>query len=343
MRLGFPVKLLGAPELKSHDARRWQSGPHLEVSLAALDRVLDWLDAHDIRMYRMSSDLAPYATHPDLPQFHGMIAQCDARLAAVGAKARHLGIRLSFHPSQYVVINSPDPVLVTKSVADLAAQSEMLDRMRLGPEAVVVLHVGGVYEDRAISLRRWIDNWGRLPEHVRRRLVLEHDDLRFSAADTLAVHEATGVRLVFDHQHFRCLNPERLALRPTLERMLATWQPSGARPKIHFSSPRTGLVPTRRRNPATGRMCNAVKLPLASAHADLVDPFELAAFLRDAAAGLDFDLMLEAKAKDLALVRLRDQLVRYAPDVARRIVGAPAVAEHADDEVVVDAAAGDGE
>lgn len=342
MRLGFPVKLLGAPQLKSHDARRWQSNPHLKVSLEAIDRVLDWLDAQDIRMYRMSSDIAPYVTHPDMPQFHGMIRESDAELAAAGAKARRLGIRLSFHPSQYVVINSPDPVLVAKSVADLAAQSEMLDRMRLGPEAVVVLHVGGVYEDRATSLRRWIDTWGRLPEHVRRRLVLEHDDLRFSAADTLAAHAATGVRLVFDHQHFWCLNPERLPLRPTLERMLATWRPSGARPKVHFSSPRTDLVPVRRRNPATGRMRNVVALPVASAHADLVDPFALAGFLRDAAAGLDFDLMLEAKAKDLALARLRDQLARYAPDVARRFVGAPARAEHADEEVVVDAAAGDG-
>jgi len=72
------------------------------------------LDKRDIRMYRMSSDLAPYATHPDMPQFHGVVAESAAELAAVGAKARRLGIRLSFHPSQYLVLNSPDVELVRK-------------------------------------------------------------------------------------------------------------------------------------------------------------------------------------------------------------------------------------
>ena len=113
-RLGFPVKVLGRPELKSNDSRRWQSGPHLKTSLAYLDVILDYLARHGIRMYRMSSDLAPYATHPDLPQFHGMVPGERRDLAAIGAKARALDIRLSFHPSQYVLINSPDPELTSE-------------------------------------------------------------------------------------------------------------------------------------------------------------------------------------------------------------------------------------
>ena len=90
------------------------------------------------------------------------------------------------------------------------------------------------------SRARWVENWKTLPEHVRRRLVLEHDDLRFSAADVLWIHEHTGVRLIFDYQHFWCLNPERLDMVETLRRILRTW-PQGVRPKIHFSSPRTEL------------------------------------------------------------------------------------------------------
>ena len=85
MRLGVPVKLLANPELKSNDTRRWQSNPHLKVSLEYLDAILDDLDRRDIRMYRMSSDLAPYATHPDMPHFHGMVRESASELAAIGA------------------------------------------------------------------------------------------------------------------------------------------------------------------------------------------------------------------------------------------------------------------
>jgi UV DNA damage endonuclease len=241
LRLGVPVKLMGAPDIKSNDTRRWQQDPHLKVSLEHMDRALDYLDRHDIRMYRLSSDLAPYATHPDMPQFHSMVRDSDAELRAFGAKAKQLAIRLSFHPSQFVVLNSPDAALVDKSIWDLSSQAEMLDRMELGPEAVMVVHVGGTYGDRPAANARWVETWKqKLPEHVRRRLVLEHDDIRFSVSDILWIHEQTGVRLIFDHQHFWCLNPDGLAMRDALERVLRTW-PGDQRPKVHFSSPRTEM------------------------------------------------------------------------------------------------------
>lgn len=315
-RLGFPVKVIGRSELKSNDSRRWQNGPHLKTSLEYLDLILDYLAHHDIRMYRMSSDLAPYATHPDLPEFHGMVRESAAELAAIGAKARALDIRLSFHPSQYVLINSPDPALTAKSVWDLASQAEMLDLMQLGPEAVVVTHVGGAYGDRQESAARWARAWVTLPEPVRRRLVLEHDDLRFSAADTLWIHARTGVPLVFDHQHFWCLNPERLDLRDTLARMLATW-PAGVRPKMHFSSPKTDFRQVQRKDPRTGKATTAALPPVWTGHADFVHPFEFIGFMRQVD-GLVFDVMLEAKAKDFALLRLRADLLRFAPDLATR-------------------------
>ena len=316
LRLGFPVKIVARPDLKSNDTRRWQANPHLRTSLEYMDTILDHLDKHDIRMYRMSSDLAPYATHPDMPQFHGMVAESAAELAAVGAKTRRLGIRLSFHPSQYVVLNSPDAELVCKSAWDLASQAEMLDRMELGPEAVMVIHVGGHYDDRVASRERWARVWPTLPEPVRRRLVLEHDDIRFSAADVLWAHGQTGVRLIFDHQHFWCLNPEGLELRPTVAAMLATW-PAGVRPKVHFSTPNNGMRELKQRDRKTGKLKKAMVAPVWTGHADFCSPFEFAAFMR-LAAGLEFDVMLESKVKDVALIRLRPDLLRYAPDVAAR-------------------------
>src|SRR5439155_27273973 len=75
MRLGFAVKVLGDGGLPSHDTRRWQSGPHLRVSIERLHAVFDYLDRNDIRMYRMASSLVPYATHPDMPQFHRQLSE----------------------------------------------------------------------------------------------------------------------------------------------------------------------------------------------------------------------------------------------------------------------------
>ena len=316
LRLGFPVKVMAKPDLKSNDTRRWQKNPHLKTSLEYLDAILDHLARHKIPMYRMSSDLAPYATHPDMPQFHNMVAESDAELRAIGAKAKRLDIRLSFHPSQYVLLNSPDPALTKKSIWDFASQAEMLDRMELGPEAVLVTHVGGTYGDTEASRARWAEVWPTLPEHVRRRLVLENDDLRFSAADVLWIAERTGVRPIFDYQHFWCLNPERLEMVPTLRRFLAAW-PEGQRPKMHFSSPRTEFRSLQRVDRKTKRKKTVQLPPIWTGHADFTNPFEFARFMRDCE-GLEFDVMLEGKAKDISLLKLRPDLLRYAPDVAAR-------------------------
>ncbi|WP_279483450.1 UV DNA damage repair endonuclease UvsE, partial [Aureimonas sp. SK2] len=330
-RLGFPVKVMGKPDLKSNDARRAANNPHLKVSLEYIDGILDYCAKNGVGLYRMSSDIAPYATHPNMPQFHGMVRETQAELAATGAKAKALGIRLSFHPSQFVVLNSPDPELVRKSVWDLDSQAEMLDLMGLGPEAVLVIHVGGTYGDVPTSRERWVRTWETLPEPVRRRLVLEHDDLRFSASDTLWIHERTGVRLVFDHQHFWCLNPDGLDLRETLAKMLATW-PAGEIPKIHYSSPRTELREQVVVDKATKKKGVKLVPPVTTGHADYVNPFEFLMFL-EKAEGLDFDVMLEAKAKDLALFRLRTDLARYGGRLAERfgLAATPAGAEEPSD------------
>lgn len=315
LRLGFPVKVLGA-KIKSNDTRRWQSSPSLKVSLEYIDAIFDYLVKNNIRMYRMSSDLAPYATHPDLPQFHNQVAECDSDLKRIGRRARELDIRLSFHPSQFIVLNSPNEAVREKSVWDLRIQAEMLDRMELNDEAVMVIHVGGSYGEQQASIDRWCATWDKLPAAVQRRLVLENDDIRFSAADVLQIHGRTGVRLIFDIQHFCCLNPEGLALQPTFEKFISTWQP-GVRPKMHFSSPRTQFRPVVRADRKTGKKKEVLQPPIWTGHADFNHPFEFIGFMRSMAA-YEFDVMLEAKAKDLALIRLRHDLVRYAPDVASR-------------------------
>lgn len=317
MRLGFAVKVLGRSDLPSNDTRRWQSNPHLRVSLEYLSAIFAYLAEQQITMYRMSSDLAPYVTHPDMPQFHTQIEECSAELGRLGAQARAQGLRLSFHPSQYILLNSPDEALITKSIADLQAQAQMLDCMDLGPEAVLVTHVGGVYGDFTSGRERWVRTWERLPENVRRRLALENDDNRYGVSDIVWIHERTGVPLIFDYLHHWCLDRVGIDQHEALAACLRSW-PAEVQPKIHYSSPRTEMRTIERRNRTTGKNEAVQAPPIWSGHADYLNPFEFIAFLRGTTTMRSFDVMLESKLKDIALLRLREDLRRYGPDVALR-------------------------
>ena len=305
MRLGFAVKVLGGGGLPSHDARRWQSGPDLGVSLDRLDAILSYLDAQDIRMYRMATALAPYASHPDLPQFRDQPARCAERLAQVGARARALGIRLSTHPGQYTVLNSEDARVQRLAAEELEVQAELMDGMRLGPEAVVVLHVGGAAGGLDAARDRFEAGFALLSGAARGRVVIENDDRSFGLGAVLPLAERIGRPVVWDALHHRCHDPDGIPAREALRLALATW-PDGVTPKVHFSSPRTAVEERRRK----------VVLPPLRAHADLVDPIAFEAFLEHTVDGADVDVMLEAKAKDLALLRLREQLAARQVAVA---------------------------
>ncbi len=315
MRLGFAVKVLGAGGLPSHDTRRWQSGPHLRASLTALAAVIDYCERHAIRMYRFSASLAPYATHPDLPQFHRQVAECEEELAAVGRRARAAGVRLSTHPSQYIVLNSEDPAVRASAARDVELQAALLDAMGTDPESVCVLHVGGAAGGFDAALGRFETGLAGLSERARARLVIENDDRTFSLRHVLELHRRTGLRVVWDILHHHCNDPDGIPDREALELALATW-PNGVTPKIHYSTPKTALEERTRR--AGRRVERSWVLPQLRAHADLIDPIGFEHFARETAAGLDFDVMLEAKGKDLALLRLREQLAARGMDVESR-------------------------
>lgn len=305
-RLGFAVKVLGDGGLPSHDARRWQSQPHLRESLDRLEAIVERLERDDVRMYRMSSSLVPYGSHPELPQFHGQVEQCAERLAAIGARVRAAGIRLSFHPGQYVVLNSERADVRELAAADLALQASVLDAMGLDEEAVVVLHVGGAAGGVEAGVERFERGLERLGARARARLVIENDDRVYALADVLPLAQRNGLRIVWDLHHHHCHDPQRIPDGEALRLALGTW-PAGVTPKIHVSSPRTAVEERARR--VGRRVEHALVLPPLRAHADLIDPIAFEAFLRGPAAGLAFDVMLEAKAKDVALLRLREQLL----------------------------------
>ena len=308
MRLGFSVKIVGRPGLRSHDSRRWRNNPHLSVSLAYLRDIFLYLDSQNIRMYRMSSELAPYLTHPTFTQFHTQIGECESELASIGHMARDLDLRLSFHAPAYVLLNTPNPDRLAHSIAELNALALMLDLMGLGEDAVIIIHVGGHYDDRERALAGFARTFEQLPEHTQQRLVLEHDDRRFGVADCLWLHQETGIRLVFDYLHHQLHNPSAIPAHLALAACLATWPPKQT-PKIHISTPATEMVRDRRNSPHPPRF---------NRHSHYVNAFPIIEFLRSLPRTRSFDMMLEAKACDLALRQFRQHLATYAPDVVER-------------------------
>ena len=154
-------------------------------------------------------------------------------------------------------------------------------------------------------MQRWERGWERLSERSRERLVVENDDRTFSLGHVMELHRRTGIKVVWDILHHHCNDPDDVPDREALEAALSTWRES-VTPKIHYSTPKTAMEERKRK--VGRRVERSWVLPQLRAHADVIDPIAFEHFIRETAAGLDFDVLLEAKAKDLALLRLREQL-----------------------------------
>lgn len=256
----------------------------VEANLGDLRAILDWNLAHGIRFFRLASSFIPFASHPAFTlawreRFADEFAQIRARVARDA-------LRLTLHPGQYTVLNALDDAVVERALAELEYSAALLEE--LDPvSGTITLHLGGAYGDERAAKERFVRNAARLSAGARARLALENDDTLFDVCDVLEVAEALGAPVVFDLHHHRVLRPEGVPADPPaalLARVVASWQ--GRVPKLHLSSARE---------------------PGAAAHADRVRLEDLEALLAAVApvAGDDpFDLMLEAKDKDLALLAL---------------------------------------
>ena len=238
LRLGFPVKVMGepGPQEQRHPALAEEPAPQDVARIRRRDpRLPRRVEHRHVPAVVGPRALRHPSRHAAVPR-HGGGERRRAR-APSARKARRLDIRLSFHPSQYILLNSPDPELTRKSIWDLSSQAEMLDRMGLGPEAVLVTHVGGVYGDREASRARWIEGWRAVPRacpappraRERRHPLLR----RRRALDPRAHRRAAHLRLP------ALLVPEPRAAATCRRRWRRSSRPgpTGVRPKIHFSSP----------------------------------------------------------------------------------------------------------
>jgi UV DNA damage endonuclease len=261
----------------------------IEHNLATLHAVLRFNVERGVRLFRISSDVIPFGSHPiNTVEWWREFRQ---PLLDIARLITTHDMRVSMHPGQYTVLSANEPRILDAARADLVYHTRFLDALELDGRHKMVVHIGGAYGDKHAALQRWIAAVSELPDSVRAHLVLENDERLFGMDAVLAASSATGVPVVMDVFHHR-VHAGAIAddtLPEMLQRAAATWraQRDGA-PKIHYSSQAKGQRP--------------------GAHADYVDPAEFAAFLDLAPPHLEFDCMLEAKAKDRALFHLRDNL-----------------------------------
>lgn len=251
----------------------------VQHNAATLMRALEACTRRGIRAFRIQSGLWPLATHPQFSYRPADLPDGDALVEAYracGVYARERGIRLSFHPDQFTLLNSPRPEVLASSLRDLEYMADMCDL--LGAD-VVNIHGGGVYGDRTSALDRLEREIERLPDRVRRLLTLENDDVSFPPEDLLPICERTGLPMVYDVHHHRCL-PDSLSIETATERALATWN---REPHFHVSSPdgTDSRVAMRK-------------------HAPYINPDDLPKRWLE----LDLTVDVEARAKELAVVAL---------------------------------------
>lgn len=192
-------------------------------NLACLQRILEFNVANDLLFFRISSGIVPFGSHPiNTSPWQTRFA---AEFRAIGDYIRAHHMRVSLHPDQFVVLNSPDPAIVERSIAELVYQGSMLDLMGMDTTAKLQIHVGGLYGDRELAMSRFAQVYQRLPEAVRVRVVIENDDRLFSLQDCLQLHAAVGVPILFDTFHHECLNNGE-PMADAVRLAASTWHPT---------------------------------------------------------------------------------------------------------------------
>ena len=282
IRLGYPAQNLTIPATTNRTLRlaslkdREKLRGLVRDNISSLETILRWNAERSIDLFRIGQGLIPFASHPAFP--YDWEAEHGDELRGIGGLARELGIRLSMHPGQYINPGSPKPEVVDRSLTELRYVARVFDFIG-SLDSVLVLHLGGAYDDREAATRRFVE--ALLPEKVvLRYLAIENDERIWIVAETVRAARSLGVPAIVDTLH-HALNPGDLTLVEALNLALPTWDTRGVRPKLHLSS----------QDPEKRPGAHAYSVDLRDWHA-----------LLSALDGRETDVMVEAKGKEHALV-----------------------------------------
>ena len=248
-------------------------------------QIIQWNHDNDIHVFRLTSELFPFMSHPELGyevQDLPKATEILNLLQQVGQLATDLNQRLTFHPGPFNVLGSTTPKVVESTITELNSHSRIFDLMGFEPSPYnkINIHIGATYGFKEDTMNRWIQNFHRLDENTQKRLTIENDDkaTMYSTQDLYdVIYKAVGIPIVFDIHHHICYG----ALQPAEEALdlaISTW-PADIRPVCHYSESKSAEKPRAHSEYVTGP----------------IDFF-----------GREVDVIIESKGKDLALLQYRD-------------------------------------
>jgi len=286
LKIGYACKTIGVPNTGTKGCLMKNASEErlLEIidhNLNSLENTLDYAYKNEIGMFRICSELIPFGSSP-VNRIHWWDVYKE-RFKQIGNKIKHYGIRVSMHPGQYTVLNSENIEVAARAADDLCYHARVLDSLMLGPEHKIVLHIGGLYNNRKRSMERFITNYKLLDDSVRSRLVIENDDNCYCIEDVLSIAGKINIPVVYDYLH-DIINPG-LNKKSHVEWILAckkTWtEPDGVQ-KIHYSQQAHGKS--------------------AGSHSETIDIDQFLSFY-NSIKELEADIMLEVKDKNLSAVK----------------------------------------
>jgi UV DNA damage endonuclease len=252
-------------------------------NVADLERIIDWNEQNGIKMYRMSSEMFPWATEYEFTELKDW-NEIQKILQRCGAKATMYKQRLSFHPGPFNVLVSPKENVVLNTIKDLEVHGRIMDAMDLSktPYNKINIHCNGVYGDKIAAMDRFCTNFDKLSNSVKSRLTIENDDKAsmYSVKDLMYIHNKINIPIIFDYHHHQFCTGD-LIEQHALDLAITTW-PKGITPAVHYSESKALHE-------------NNIKVK-PQAHSDYIQKLP-------ETYNNDVDIMVEAKQKDLAILK----------------------------------------
>lgn len=264
--------------------KNYNTSKLLEITKNNLDslyEIIKYNVKNNFHFYRLTSKLVPLATH-DKVDFNYITPLLD-EYKKIGKLINDNNIRVDTHPDQYAVLNSMDSKIVKNTVEILEYHYKIMDAIGI-KDKIIILHVGSSACGKKASITRFINNFNKLPDHIKKCIAVENDDKVYNMKDVLELCHKINVPMVLDYHHFIC-NNEKEDINDYLKEIIDTW--NGKLPKMHFSSPKSKLKKEFR------------------SHSDYINKECFIKFINILKKqDKDIDIMLEAKAKDDAVSRL---------------------------------------
>lgn len=264
--------------------KNYNTSKLLEITKNNLDslyEIIKYNVKNNFHFYRLTSKLVPLATH-DKVDFDYITPLLD-EYKKIGKLINDNNIRVDTHPDQYAVLNSMDSKIVKNTVEILEYHYKIMDALGI-KDKLIILHVGSSACGKKASITRFINNFNKLPDHIKKCIAVENDDKVYNIKDVLELCHKINVPMVLDYHHFIC-NNEKEDINDYLKEIIDTWD--GKLPKMHFSSPKSKLKKEFR------------------SHSDYINKECFIKFINILKKqDKDIDIMLEAKAKDDAISRL---------------------------------------